>query len=420
MATGHSPSSDDSRARNLPKVLAMPGVRRVRRPATDQAPAIDLTYVRSGSGSSVPIVVLPGGPGLASVMPYQSMRQKAAGAGLDVVMIEHRGVGASRTDTTGVDLGPQALRIPAVVDDIAAVLDAEGIEQAVIYGSSYGSYLAQAFGRTHPHRVAAMVLDSAMLDAHGEEVEREYARDLLWRGQRPELAGLARKIRVLAGSGAVDVDELGQAVRITFEFGGPGLTERLLDQFVRGRARRTWRQIAALAQHDTERVAPFVMEFDLVGVIAYRDLNYAGTPDGKIFDRSTGFTELAQRYPDFAGEPYDLRAALPQFDWPVLVLSGDRDLRTPRPVAAEVAELAPEAQLVALPNTGHSALDTHMLAALEAMGAVAAGTHQDLDSQQLGALPRRGMSRHVATLIKAALGTERLTPRRRPPRAPVP
>lgn len=419
MATGHSPSSDDSRARNLTKVLAMPGVRRVRRPATDQAPSFDLTYVRSGAGSSTPIVVLPGGPGLASVMPYQAMRQKAAGAGLDVLMIEHRGVGASRTDTAGADLGPEALRVPGVVDDIAAVLDAEGIEQAVIYGSSYGSYLAQAFGATHPQRVAATVLDSAVLDAHGEEVEREYARDLLWRGQHRELAELARKIRVLAASGAVDVAELGQAVRISFEFGGPELTERLLDQFVRGRAHRTWRQIAALAQNDTERVVPFVMEFDLVGVIAFRDLNYAGTPDGKIFDRSKGFTELAQRYPDFAGEPYDLRAALPQFTWPLVVLSGDRDLRTPRPVATEVAELAPEAKLVALPGTGHSALDTHMQAALEAMGAVAAGAHQGLDSQQLGALPRRGMSRHVATVIKAALGAERLTPRRRPPRAPA-
>lgn len=417
MSTDLPPSHDDSRERTRSKVLGMPGVSQVRRPATDLAPAFDLAYVRSGPRGTTPIVVIPGGPGLASIMPYASMRKRAAATGLDVIMVEHRGIGASRTDLGGNDLGAEALQIPAVVDDIAAVLDDQGIERAVIYGSSYGSYLAQAFGASHPDRVASMVLDSTVLDAYGHLAVREHARAVLWRGEDPQVAPLARKVRVLAHSGAVDVDDLGQTVRIAYEFGGPDLAEGLLDQFVRGRAWRTWGWISQLARGDTERVVPFVGEFDLVGVIAFRDLNYGPEPDGEPFDPAVGFVETAGRYPDFAGEPFDLRAALPAFDWPVVLLSGERDVRTPRSVAAEVAGLIRGGVLVPLPESGHSALDTHVLAALQAMRASRDGEHRILDSEELGALPRRGHSRHVATMIRAALATERLNPRRRPPRA---
>src|SRR5690606_5237226 len=76
------------------------------------------------------------------------------------------------------------------------------------------------------------------------------------------------------------------------------------------------------------------------------------------------FAAAAARHPPFTGEPYDLQAALPGFPWPVAVVSGERDLRTPRPVAEQVAGLAPDAVLVPLPGLGHSALDSHPLAAL--------------------------------------------------------
>ena len=37
-----------------------------------------------------PLVVVPGGPGVASLRLYQALRRRAAAAGLDVIMIEHR------------------------------------------------------------------------------------------------------------------------------------------------------------------------------------------------------------------------------------------------------------------------------------------------------------------------------------------
>ena len=57
-------------------------------------------------------------------------------------MIDHRGVGMSRHDDQGADLPPEALTIEQAVNDIAAVLDDAQVDKAVIYGTSYGTYLA--------------------------------------------------------------------------------------------------------------------------------------------------------------------------------------------------------------------------------------------------------------------------------------
>ncbi|MDF2993630.1 MAG: hydrolase, partial [Microbacterium sp.] len=111
-------------------------VARVRRPATEETPAFDLTYVRSGPRGATPVLVIPGGPGLASVVPYRGLRRWAARGGLDLIMVEHRGVGRSRTGLDGRPLPPAAMRVTAVLDDLAAVLDAEAIDRAVIVGSS--------------------------------------------------------------------------------------------------------------------------------------------------------------------------------------------------------------------------------------------------------------------------------------------
>src|ERR1700742_2680959 len=105
------------------KLAGMPGVRRVRRPISPgSADEFDLSYVRTGRKSAHPLVIIPGGPGVASLRVYKGLRRRAAAAGLDVIMIEHRGVGMSRHDDSGVDLPPAAFTVDQVVDDVAAVL----------------------------------------------------------------------------------------------------------------------------------------------------------------------------------------------------------------------------------------------------------------------------------------------------------
>ncbi|PRC49291.1 alpha/beta hydrolase, partial [Mycobacterium sp. ITM-2017-0098] len=131
---------------------------------------------RTGRKSAHPLVVIPGGPGAASIALYRAFRRRAAVAGLDVIMVEHRGVGLSRHDDAGADLPSEALTVDAAVDDIAAVLDDAQVDKAVVYGTSYGSYLAAGMGVRHPGRVQAMVLDSPLLSADDIDIVRAQTR----------------------------------------------------------------------------------------------------------------------------------------------------------------------------------------------------------------------------------------------------
>src|SRR6185436_12774088 len=161
------------RRRTHDKLAALPGVRAVRRPvAPDSAEQFDLFYVRTGPESAHPLVIIPGGPGVASVQLYKGLRRRAAAQGIDTIMVEHRGVGMSRHDDSGADLPPEAITVEQVVDDVVAVLDDAGVAEAVLYGTSYGTYIAAGVGVRHPERVHAMVLDSPVLSASDIEAVR--------------------------------------------------------------------------------------------------------------------------------------------------------------------------------------------------------------------------------------------------------
>ncbi|MFI0355237.1 alpha/beta fold hydrolase [Actinomadura sp. 9N407] len=353
----------------------------------------------------MPILVIPGGPGVASVLPYRGFRKQAARRELDVLMVEHRGVGLSRTDTTGADLAIEQVTIENAADDLAAVLDAAAVERAVVYGASYGSYLAQVFGVRYPERVAGMVLDSPILSADDVDTVRAYRRGLLWDGTGRASALL----RELVGSGKVPVAEAGHVVQVVYEFAGPATLERLLAARLRGRARRTWRWVAELGAGEIDGPGSrYVMEPELVAGISYGQLGYGAAPDGLPLDPEEVFADAARRGPAFAGFPVDMLAELPGFHWPTAVVSGERDLRTPRPVAERVVGLLPEGVLVPLPGTAHSAFDIHPLAALHIAHAVAAGTLHRLPrlAPRIAALPRRGGAGLVGPMIAGALALE--------------
>jgi len=346
------------------------------------------------------VVVIPGGPGLGSVLPYRSLRSIAARRGLDLIMVEHRGVGLSRRDLAGHDLPPGALRIPDVLDDIAAVLDREGVSRAHIVGSSYGSYLASGFGVAHPDRVAGMILDSALQSADELDLERTVIRDLLW--DAPSEA--ARLVRRLTEAG-IDQRVLLDVARAAYELGGDRLLIPVLRRRLRHRRSRVWRGLEAYATRDTVNTrVPGVFEFDLVGTIGFRELGYGGVADGLPLDPALTYAPLAGRFPSFEGEPFDLAEGVRRFDWPLVLLSGSRDLRTPPAIAARVAAAAPRAVTVTIEN-GHSALDTHPIALLNAVDRLVRGTQDSLPAlaPQLDRLPRRGPAARAPELLTAVL-----------------
>lgn len=398
------------RRRTRDRLAALPGVRPVRRPLTPTGDEqFDLYYVRAGLKSAHPIVIIPGGPGVASVAPYRGFRRRATATGLDVIMIEHRGIGLSRHRDCGADLPAEGITVEQVVDDVVAVLDDAGVTSAIIYGSSYGTYIAAGVGVRHPDRVVAMVLDSPVLSSGDIVAMRAAVRALLWEDAPPHPVGLASRARRLVDGGVL-AGPAAQVATLMYEYGGTVLLERQLNLLLRGRT-WVWRGLTGVRRL-AQRQVPYRHEDDLVGRIAFRELDFAGTPDGGPLDPSVTIRQMYGCIPEFEGEPFDLIAELPRFHWPTVVLSGGRDLTTPPAVARRVAGLIPDAALVELVTAGHSMLDTRERAALAVMDAVRAGAVDALAarSRELDALPAKALLRAAVSVVSAATVLESVLP----------
>lgn len=393
------------------RLAALPGVRAVRRPILADGPdEFNLFYVRVGEKSAHPLVIIPGGPGAASVALYRGLRKRAVAEGLDVIMVEHRGVGMSRHDDGGADLPAEALTIGAAVGDIAAVLDDAEVDEAVLYGTSYGTYLAAGVGLLHPGRVHAMVLDSPLLAADDVDAMRSAVRRVLWDGDDPETAELATKVRKLVTDGVLTPASARLAADM-YGLGGPVLLGRQLDLLLKDRD-WVWGAVGFGTRLLTGRSTPFHNEPDLVGRIGYRELNYGAVPDGKPLDPAVAYREMATGDVDFVAEPYDLVAALPSFTWPTAVISGGRDLTTPRAVACRIVDLIPDSVLVDMATTGHSIIDTKEASALEIVKAVYAGEIHELAgrSPRLDAESSHRSLRLLKRAITAAAAAESVVP----------
>lgn len=372
-------------------------IQRVLRPAIDRAPAFRLAYTRSGPPTDTPLVVIPGGPGLASIQPYRAFRRRAAHGGLDVIMIEHRGVGHSRDDVSGRPLPHSAMWVTDVVHDIAAVLDREGARSAYIVGSSYGSFLASSFAARHPERVSGMILDSALQSTSDLALERGRIRELFWDADTDAAQSVRRLIDT--GQGGAHLLEV---IRAAYELGGDELLRPLLAGRLAGARSPAWRSLELYAGRG-ESIAriPYFYEFEIAGAIGFRELDYGAAPDGHPLDPALTYAPLAHRFPPFAHEPFDLLREARSFAWPVVVLVGSRDLRTPPAAARRFATQLPDAAVIGLEN-GHSALDTHPAPLLNAMRHLVNGTTDRLPAlaRRLDALPRPGL----AGLLPRALG----------------
>ena len=399
---------NSKRRRAQEKLAALPGVRPVRRPVSpDSTEEFDLYYVRTGRKSAHPLVIIPGGPGVASVQMYKGLRRRAAAVGLDVIMIEHRGVGMSRHDDSGADLPPEAITVNQVVDDVAAVLDDAHVNSAVIYGVSYGTYIAAGLGVRHPERVRAMVLDSPLLSRHDIVIVRRAIRRLLLRGDSPETAELAPKMRKLVDTGVMTAAAT-EVVATIYGYGGAPLLERQLDLLLHGRKVLWW----ALSRFATLSNLPYRYEEDLVSRIAFRELDYAAEPDGLPLDPAVAERASRTQTATFEDEPYDLVAELPNFGWPTAVVSGGRDLITPPAVAERVAALLPNAVLLKLPNMAHSALDFREPTALAIAQAMFRGEFDGLAARAaaLDAFPARPEVRLLWKAIEVAAALEAAVP----------
>ncbi|GAA5083510.1 pimeloyl-ACP methyl ester carboxylesterase [Thermocatellispora tengchongensis] len=106
----------------------------------------------------MPVVLLHAFP-LSSAM-WLAQREGLAGR-CRVITPDLRGFGGSVLDEEEPSLD-------AMADDVARLLDAEGIDRAVIGGHSMGGYVTMAFCRRHPERVLGVILAGTKAGADSE------------------------------------------------------------------------------------------------------------------------------------------------------------------------------------------------------------------------------------------------------------
>jgi pimeloyl-ACP methyl ester carboxylesterase len=115
---------------------------------------ISIAYQVLGKGGSLDLVFVPGGVSHVDVTwqdrRYQRMMERLTSFAR-VIVFDKRGMGAS-------DPVSRAPTLEERQDDIRAVMDAAGVEQAALFGLSEGGTAAALFAATYPERTRALVL----------------------------------------------------------------------------------------------------------------------------------------------------------------------------------------------------------------------------------------------------------------------
>lgn len=125
---------------------------------------ITVPYVETGSPIGVPVVMLHGTTdswfSFSPVLPHLPDSLRA-------IAMTLRGHGDA-------DRPPAGYRMPDMSADVAALLDALGIDAAVIVGHSMGASIAQRFALDHPGRVRGLVLAASFASFRDNPVVTDF------------------------------------------------------------------------------------------------------------------------------------------------------------------------------------------------------------------------------------------------------
>jgi pimeloyl-ACP methyl ester carboxylesterase len=145
------------------------------------------------SGDGPALLLLHGGPAMSDYMSLLGPEVE----GWRAVRYQQRGLAPSSTD------GPFTLQ--QHVADAVAVLDARGVDRAVVLGHSWGSHLALHLAVAHPERVAGLVLVDG-LGAVGDGGVTELGQEMVSRLSPESLARLMEVGERLGGPDPSDDD----------------------------------------------------------------------------------------------------------------------------------------------------------------------------------------------------------------------
>ena len=114
------------------------------------------------------LIVLHGGPG-ADHSIYKPAFSKLSDL-VQIIYIDHRGNG--RSD----DGDPDLWTLDQWSDDLFALCQLLGIEQPIIYGASFGGFVAQAFATKYPEYTGALILAATTAHVDFEVIYAAFSR----------------------------------------------------------------------------------------------------------------------------------------------------------------------------------------------------------------------------------------------------
>ena len=128
----------------------------------DVGPPHRMYWEESGNPKGVPVVFLHGGPGAGTAPAYRRFFDPEC---YRIVLFDQRGAGRSTPEAELTDNTTQHL-----VADIEKLRQHLRIERWIVFGGSWGSTLALAYGEAHPERCIGFILRGVFLFS-AEEVD---------------------------------------------------------------------------------------------------------------------------------------------------------------------------------------------------------------------------------------------------------
>lgn len=385
------------------------------------------------------VVALAGGPGQAALPLAEFIAQAIAPAlgSRDLIIFDQRGTGASDPlscpafeslspkseaqlfGECATQLGPArgGFTTEESVQDMEAIRRAGGYEKLVLYGTSYGTKVAEEYAERYPQNVESLVLDSVVPTGGPEpfaiptfQAIAGVLQELCAAGacagitSNPvgDVATLAARVRKRALSGSVydgagkrrssslteqgllgilEAGDLNPALRallpaavqsalrndpdplLRLHLLSEGLIPNVPPEGTTGESSEEIDEALFVATSCEETPFPWQRAASsstrLAEALDYLRAQPAGGfyPFDDVTAYSNSLVPACAGWPDASPQP-PAAGALP--DVPTLILSGEQDLRTPTADARSVAARIPDAQLLLVPFTGHSVIGSDL------------------------------------------------------------
>lgn len=230
------------------------------------------------------LIALHGGPGADHSIYKPHLGQLADLC--QIVYVDHRGNGRSDNGD------PKTWTLAQWGDDVAGLCDVLGIDKPIIYGASFGGYVAQSFATRHPDRLSGLILSVTAAHVDFEAVFEAFTR--------------------------IGGPEVGQVARTYWSDPTPERRQAYFD---------TCFPLYSVKGLDQDMVARMIVKNPVA-------MHFNG--------------------PKNEHGAFDFRPGLAKVTCPALVVSGRQDPIMPHPFGAEIARHLTNADYHVLDNAGHT------------------------------------------------------------------